>query len=105
MGAIVESPAEFVSLALLDPPTSANAIIIENGKVEISTPRDGENAVIAALGQEEIFGEMSMIDDAPRSATVTATEDTDSCVSRGAWFSPGLAPPLARPFADKRWLL
>ncbi len=51
MGAIVISPSEFVSLALLDPPTSRNAIIIENGKVEISTPRDGENVVIAELGK------------------------------------------------------
>ena len=102
MGAIVVSRSELVSRALLDPPTSSNAIIIENGNVEVSTPRDGENVVIAKFGKGEIFGEMSMIDDAPRSATVPATEDTDLCVSLGAWFSPGLAPPLARPLADKR---
>ncbi len=105
MGAIVESRSELVSLALLDPPTPSNAIMFENGKVEVSVTRDGENMVIAELRKGEIFGEMSMIDDAPRSATVTATEDTDLCVSRGAWLSPGSAPPLARPFADKRPLL
>jgi CRP-like cAMP-binding protein len=79
-----------------------NADIIENGNVEISTPHDGENVVIVEFGKGEIFGEMSMIDDAPRSATVTATEDTDLCVSLGSWFSPGSAPPLARLLADKR---
>lgn len=79
-----------------------NAYIIENGNVEVSTPRDGENLVIAEFGKGEIFGKMSMIDDAPRSATMTATEDPDLCVSLGSWFSPGSAPPLAHPLADKR---
>tara|TARA_Y100000031_G_scaffold139556_1_gene166400 strand:+ start:2620 stop:3828 length:1209 start_codon:yes stop_codon:yes gene_type:complete len=57
-----------------------NAYFIESGAVEISVPRDGENVVIAKLGIGEIFGEMSMIDDAPRSATVTAAEDTEVIV-------------------------
>ena len=79
-----------------------NASIIEHGKGEVLAPRDGENLVIAELGKGEVFGEMPMIDDAPRSATVTATEDTDSCVSLDSWFSPGSAPPVPRPLADKR---
>ena len=54
-----------------------NAYFIESGSVEVSILRDGEPFVIAELGVGEIFGEMSMIDDAPRSATVTAMEDTE----------------------------
>ena len=54
-----------------------NAYFIESGSVEVTTLRDGEPFVIAELGVGEIFGEMSMIDDAPRSATVTAMEDTE----------------------------
>ena len=54
-----------------------NAYFIESGSVEVSILRNGEPFVIAELGVGEIFGEMSMIDDAPRSATVTAKEDTE----------------------------
>jgi len=54
-----------------------NAYFIESGSVEVSILRDGGPITIAELGVGEIFGEMSMIDDAPRSATVTAREDTE----------------------------
>jgi diguanylate cyclase len=57
-----------------------NAYIIEKGEVEISNTQNGEEIVIARLGEGEIFGEMSMIDDAPRSATVRASQITDVIV-------------------------
>ncbi len=63
-----------------------SAYIIERGKVEVSTMRVGEKMIIAELGNGEIFGEMSMMDDAPRSATVTATEDTEVIVIDRARF-------------------
>ena len=73
-----------------------NAYIIERGRVEVSVTRDGENVIIAELGKGEIFGEMSMIDDAPRSATVTATEDTEVVVIQRSRFRQPLtaADPL-----------
>ncbi len=53
------------------------AFIIVNGQVEISRKRkDGNVEVIDILGQNDIFGEMGMIDGRPRSATVTALENS-----------------------------
>ena len=57
-----------------------NAYFIENGSVEVSIPTTGGVQVLAKMGKGEIFGEMSIIDDAPRSATVTATEETEVIV-------------------------
>lgn len=46
--------------------------IIANGKVSV---RVGDREV-ATLGEREIFGELAALDSEPRSATVTALEDT-----------------------------
>jgi CRP/FNR family cyclic AMP-dependent transcriptional regulator len=50
--------------------------IIESGRVEISKDVQGKNLVIETLGPGEMFGEMSFIDNEPRSATAITTEDT-----------------------------
>ena len=52
------------------------AYVIEKGKVEVSMEKGGRRVHIAFLGVGETFGEMSMVDDMPRSATVTAIEPT-----------------------------
>lgn len=53
------------------------AFIIENGQVEVSRKRrDGNIEVIDILGRNDIFGEIGMIDGGPRSATVTALENS-----------------------------
>ena len=52
------------------------AYLIEDGAVEVSRARDDHKVVLATLGKGEIFGEMSMIDDCPRGATITATTAT-----------------------------
>jgi len=52
------------------------AYIIERGKVEVTKERDGQRVHLGYAAAGETFGEMSMIDDKPRSATVTAVEET-----------------------------
>ena len=48
--------------------------------------KDGADLTIATLGAGEIIGEMSMIDDAPRSANVIATEETEVIVIQRSRF-------------------
>ncbi len=59
---------------------SSGAYIIESGKVEVSKKMpNGKSQIIGILDKNDIFGEMGLIDQLPRSATVRALED--SCVS------------------------
>jgi hypothetical protein len=54
-----------------------SCFIIQKGRVCITkTDKDNNNVVLAYLGQSQIFGEMAIIDHTPRSATVTAIEET-----------------------------
>jgi len=64
------------------------AYLIEQGQVEVSKELDGQTVHLAYLGAGEIFGEMSMIDEKPRSATVTAgTETVVSELRRDGFFN------------------
>ncbi|MDB5105976.1 MAG: transcriptional regulator, Crp/Fnr family [Fibrobacteres bacterium] len=53
-----------------------SAYIIESGKVAVTKESNGKNVPIAYLGKGATFGEMSMVDDLPRSASVWAVEET-----------------------------
>lgn len=53
--------------------------IILGGKVKIShATADGQEALLAILGAGDFFGELALLDDAPRSATAEAIEPTET---------------------------
>jgi len=52
------------------------AYVVESGLVEISTTEKGKPIVLGVLTQGQLFGEMALIDDAPRTATAVAIKDT-----------------------------
>ncbi|MEO1330626.1 MAG: EAL domain-containing protein, partial [Pseudomonadota bacterium] len=56
------------------------AYIIEHGAVEISAGEGAARQVLATRVAGDIFGEMAIVDSKPRSATVTAVEDTQVLV-------------------------
>ncbi|HLY66934.1 MAG TPA: cyclic nucleotide-binding domain-containing protein [Chloroflexota bacterium] len=50
---------------------------IGSGKVVVTLPGEGgRDVILAEIGQAEFFGEMSLLDGQPRSASVTALEPT-----------------------------
>lgn len=62
------------------------AYIIISGSVEVSKTYNDTKTVFATLGMKQIFGEMGLIEDKPRSATVVALEDSVlNVVSREAF--------------------
>ncbi len=64
-----------------------NAYFIEKGGVEVLIPgENGQEIRVATMGAGEIFGEMSMIDDAPRSATIRTLAPTELIVIQRSQF-------------------
>lgn len=67
------------------------AYSIEEGRVEVSTLRKGEPLVLAELGPGDIFGEMALIDNKVRSASVTALTETRLLVIQRERFAKKMA--------------
>lgn len=64
---------------------------IEDGHLHIMASRDGKPAVVATVGPGDVLGEVSFVDDSPRSASARADEET---IVR-AWDHKTLAEALA----------
>jgi hypothetical protein len=57
--------------------TGSHAYLILSGSVEVFKKVGEEKLVLSRLVKGSIFGEMSLVDDKPRSATIVALEDTE----------------------------
>ena len=62
--------------------------IITSGKVKISHSNpDGQEALLAILGPGDFFGDLSLLDSSPRSATAEAIEPTETLTLHGETFN------------------
>jgi CRP-like cAMP-binding protein len=52
-----------------------SVFLVCDGNVQIFKKREGENLTLAKLSKDAIFGEMALISDRPRSASVRALDD------------------------------
>jgi CRP-like cAMP-binding protein len=69
-----------------DPGDSLHVVV--EGRVKISRESaEGEEAIVVILGAGESFGELVLLDGAPRSATATATEATETLTMSRATFA------------------
>lgn len=61
--------------------------VIQRGRVKVSiVSEDGREVILSTLGAGDFFGDMSLLDGKPRSANVTATEETELLMLRRADF-------------------
>src|SRR6195256_1872483 len=58
-------------------PTDALYIVISGRLKVVMSDKEGREVILAILNQGEVFGEMGLIDQAPRSATVAAIESCE----------------------------
>ncbi len=61
---------------ILEGQEARHLFIIESGTVEVWKQSEGNKKIIAKLGAGRIFGEMALIDQSPRMASVTAIDNT-----------------------------
>lgn len=78
--------------------TGLGMFVIVSGQAEVFDKQNGEKIVLATLGAGDVVGDMSLIDERPRSANVQVTEDTESLLLTRDKFKI-----LARRDADILW--
>jgi CRP/FNR family cyclic AMP-dependent transcriptional regulator len=65
------------------------AFIIRSGRVEIVQDRGGQQVKLAELRSGDVFGEMALLDEFPRSATARSLEPT-TCLGIQRWHFRGI---------------
>lgn len=69
--------------------TGVGAFIIRSGRVEVVQDHGGTPERISELRSGDVFGEMALLDEFPRSATVRAVEPT-TCLGIQRWHFKGI---------------
>ncbi len=69
--------------------TGVGMFIVRSGKVEICQQHSGKDEKVRDLGAGDVFGEMALLDEFPRSATVRAVEPT-TCLGITRWHFRGI---------------
>ena len=69
--------------------TGVGAFILKTGRVEAIQDRGGHQHRLAELKTGDVFGEMALLDEFPRSATVRAIEPT-TCLGIQRWHFRGI---------------
>ncbi len=69
--------------------TGVGMFIVRSGKVEIVQEHAGQSEKVRDLGPGDVFGEMALLDEFPRSATVRAVEPT-TCLGITRWHFRGI---------------
>jgi CRP/FNR family cyclic AMP-dependent transcriptional regulator len=64
----------------VDQPGSEMHVVLEGCVETFLTDEEGQHVVLARLGPGEIFGELSLFDDEPRSASAVACGPTRTCI-------------------------
>lgn len=74
------------------------AYVIQAGSVSIVVTRGGDKLVLDTLGAGEVFGEMALVDDEPRSAAAVVEEPATCILTTRADFEERLrrSDPLTR---------
>lgn len=62
------------------------AYLVQSGKVSVYTEKDGKTVELAQLELGEIFGELALVFDEPRTASVKAIEDSNLIILDRAAF-------------------
>ncbi|HEU4839735.1 MAG TPA: cyclic nucleotide-binding domain-containing protein [Micavibrio sp.] len=57
-----------------------DAYLVQSGELSVFITKDGEDVELARLGAGQIVGEMAFVFDAPRTASVRATQDSNLIV-------------------------
>lgn len=70
--------------------SGSSAYFLISGSCDVRRKRGSQQRRVATLGPGEFFGELSIIDPSPRTATVTAAEDVSVFVLSGYDFNTAL---------------